>query len=888
MADNFSVVLDDSANIINAPVYNPGPNPLNSVLSTVSQGLQQFARDNEERTRQKSAREKEAREQREADLRGYLFDSGLKLNAEARENNALDPFLGLVQGSSGAALALPSAPSESDSLDPATAIIEGAVQSGAVPAPRMGELSEIVQGQAEEVANIDTAISQGSMPKSARDAAVDRMLLETRSLFPDVDAEVIVSMMEKMGLKTTMFYDIQRTFKDREAIDDARAKSMSEAYTRGMDILGPSAAGMAQEQIIATGMIDVQREREMENIRTSLEIEKARSDLTDAEIQRMDRQAARQMQTITIQSAMDTFSPLINSAQQLIDIMGQNPGSNPAAEEQFMEVMGQLKMRLPVLIENYASQVATTTGDLAKADEIRDYLTKSLTNLILTPLENRDSDFRQLAQRLETNLGLKVSQAYPFIGLLKGMGVDLQLTDTLLEQLDPSTRERLADEIANVMTTDIYDLRQRESAQMQVMEIVEVLSGNTTLSALRLDRDQLRQRFSTINRTTQALGRQIVAGNYNNEQAWLNGMAETAVAAQQLDRTSSTVALGNAITSLTDVSRHAFDRLINGASSDPERAQAVGLGVRAAVARAMEGLKSKSRDFGNGYSVKYRNGKWEVVFDINSVPGGNRQGVQNQIRLGRLQPPSEANLLATSLNNASNFLVNTAQWDEGAPKASAAELRDWYNSDLNDRKVPASMQKQLDQQRQQAQSAPSVMEALNSFEELLQTGDFRLQVPTRTGGGGLEVDAEGNAVLGEGAQAMAAAARSTGFSPAVVAGILANIQHESSFDPTAVGDDGTAFGYFQHRKERVENFVRVTGVRPENATPQQAIQFFKWELDNPEQAGMTKAQAQAILNAATPAEAAMLIQRHYERPKNVDPARAQTALAFHGALFGGR
>lgn len=44
-----------------------------------------------------------------------------------------------------------------------------------------------------------------------------------------------------------------------------------------------------------------------------------------------------------------------------------------------------------------------------------------------------------------------------------------------------------------------------------------------------------------------------------------------------------------------------------------------------------------------------------------------------------------------------------------------------------------------------------------------------------------------------------------GVSPAAAAGILANIQYESSFNPKAVGDNGTSGGLFQHHKGRWDN-----------------------------------------------------------------------------------
>lgn len=101
----------------------------------------------------------------------------------------------------------------------------------------------------------------------------------------------------------------------------------------------------------------------------------------------------------------------------------------------------------------------------------------------------------------------------------------------------------------------------------------------------------------------------------------------------------------------------------------------------------------------------------------------------------------------------------------------------------------------------------------------------------------------------------------------VVAGILGNGEHESGgWNIGNPGDSGSAHGAFQWRGERVANFQQVTGAHPSQATPEQTAQFVLWEFQHPEAAGMTREQAQEILNAGTPEEAARLFSRYYERP----------------------
>jgi len=52
---------------------------------------------------------------------------------------------------------------------------------------------------------------------------------------------------------------------------------------------------------------------------------------------------------------------------------------------------------------------------------------------------------------------------------------------------------------------------------------------------------------------------------------------------------------------------------------------------------------------------------------------------------------------------------------------------------------------------------------------------------------------------------------SKGLSRTHVAGIMANIKHESNFNPAAIGDGGTSGGLFQHHGPRFQAMVRAAG-----------------------------------------------------------------------------
>lgn len=72
-----------------------------------------------------------------------------------------------------------------------------------------------------------------------------------------------------------------------------------------------------------------------------------------------------------------------------------------------------------------------------------------------------------------------------------------------------------------------------------------------------------------------------------------------------------------------------------------------------------------------------------------------------------------------------------------------------------------------------------------------------------------------------------------GFSTAAACGILANIEHESSFQPTIVGDQGTSYGLCQWHNERwtaLRNYCRILGL--DYRTVEGQMEYLNYELGN--------------------------------------------------------
>lgn len=196
-----------------------------------------------------------------------------------------------------------------------------------------------------------------------------------------------------------------------------------------------------------------------------------------------------------------------------------------------------------------------------------------------------------------------------------------------------------------------------------------------------------------------------------------------------------------------------------------------------------------------------------------------------------------------------------------------------------------TLEQQLDQQRIHWQVIPQVGAfATDSMGRPTTPGQPGAQMPQAQPPAAAPQAAP--AAGGDYAAGVGAALAQGGLPAPVVAGILGNGHHESGGQwNAAVGDNGTALGAFQWRNERADNFRRVIGTDPRQATPQQTAQFVLWEFQNPEQAGMTREQVQAIMNAGSEDEAARLFSRYYERPNARlahDDRRVELARQYAG------
>jgi hypothetical protein len=105
------------------------------------------------------------------------------------------------------------------------------------------------------------------------------------------------------------------------------------------------------------------------------------------------------------------------------------------------------------------------------------------------------------------------------------------------------------------------------------------------------------------------------------------------------------------------------------------------------------------------------------------------------------------------------------------------------------------------------------------------------------------------------------------------AGIVANLDVETSgtFDPSAVGDNGTAYGIAQWRGSRQRDFERWAGQPLVGSSFQQQLEFVQYELTQGQP--LERRAGARLRNARTAADAAAIVDEYYERSNGQARAR---------------
>ncbi|OQX12806.1 MAG: hypothetical protein BWK73_13910 [Thiothrix lacustris] len=104
--------------------------------------------------------------------------------------------------------------------------------------------------------------------------------------------------------------------------------------------------------------------------------------------------------------------------------------------------------------------------------------------------------------------------------------------------------------------------------------------------------------------------------------------------------------------------------------------------------------------------------------------------------------------------------------------------------------------------------------------------------------------------------------QSLGWSKNQAIGIAANLQQESKFNASAVGDSGKAYGIAQWHPDRQANFSRAMGKSIRGSSLEDQLAFLTYEMTK----GTEKGAGNKLKGADSAAQAAAIVSKYYERP----------------------
>lgn len=103
------------------------------------------------------------------------------------------------------------------------------------------------------------------------------------------------------------------------------------------------------------------------------------------------------------------------------------------------------------------------------------------------------------------------------------------------------------------------------------------------------------------------------------------------------------------------------------------------------------------------------------------------------------------------------------------------------------------------------------------------------------------------------------------------AGLVANLQQESGFNPGAIGDGGKAFGIAQWHPDRQAAIARRFGKTLQEMSYQEQLEAVWWEMTE----GPERAAGDRLRRTTSARDAGAVVSRYYERPKAADAEAAQ-------------
>jgi len=442
-----------------------------------------------------------------------------------------------------------------------------------------------------------------------------------------------------------------------------------------------------------------------------------------------------------------------------------------------------------------------------------------------------------------------------------------------LSSLPAETRENFTQELnAFAKTTTMVGLNAKAAGAMHMTNLIKIWKGETKLSELTSSDAQKRLMSPLISGTiNMAKTIKDGGGDESTRKAFLNGSQEITTAASFLEISKDPKQQTYIRNATNSVAHPAIAETLKVLKRDNPLDPIVSAQINASRVTTAKLIKVT---YGSGPN-QTTDGVWSVeqgkdgmyytqrndAAYYKALDQAQREVRQNNMEGGDLkledlipivsQPPADMVTKVDNLNLQVGFLVRTHELDdEGFKGVTPVELRRFYgHKDI----VPTSAEG-----KKRTTAAEDWMSNYMTFQRQLQEPPKPIQLTVPQPEQAPASFKGAKVSVGD----LVSRFRSYGVPDVVAAGIIGNIDAESSFDPNAVNPNGGARGLIQWLSKNRLDDAKNNGFDLNNVDDQ--IAFIIWELNNSESDAKKK-----IMAAKTPEEAADLVGRWYVRPERM-------------------
>lgn len=746
-------------------------------------------------------------------------------------------------------------------------------------------------GGAEELKNVQKAEEQGSVPVGTASSRIEAAARKALAANPGREYEVYKTFSE-IGMLPPVLqrfnFELNKEAAGQQGVIGNTQEALKAATAAGFDVREDN---LKEAEEYGLKVIQADREYKMTLDLAQLSRQGGGGGGSGS----ASKTASDAVGSAALQAWWLRSAPTLETVRAMV----KSAGSDSALQAMIVRLK-------PILYSSLQSELTNIKGALAKAGVSDDATLKSIDNAFEFDKKSIDdlfgASFTQADQiltlfqnqfKLDTRTALR---SYSLLSEAFGQATTNSIFQgDFLSSLPQETRDSFAKELEGfAKTSTMSNLTEKSANALHMTNLIRIFKGQTKLSEIT-SADARKKLVPALVQGTIQLGATIKSGGGDAEtrKAFLNSSAEISTAASFLEISNDPQQQGYIRNATNSIAHPEIAEALKTLKRENPVDPVVNAQINASRTTAAKLVKVT---YNSGKTVT-DDGVWEIKQGKDGMYYTQRNESAYKRELARAQaevtklnmqggratvqdfvplldkPPTDMKTKVDNLNLQVGFLVRTHELDdEGFKGVTPVELRLFYgHRDV----VP------------QSAKGDKVKTVTENWMDQYRTFEKQLQEPPKP----VELNVQQPSASFQGAKVsvgdLVSRFRSYGVPDVVSAGIIGNIDAESSFNPRAVNPTSGAKGLIQWlSKDRLKN-ARENGFDLDNVEDQ--IAFIIWELNNSEPRAK-----QELMKAKTPQEAAEIFAEYYVRPEGASnrrpneiihiDRRRNTAVAAFGSM----